>query len=97
MEETIEFQVLTDLSPIAGAMLETNAAQVKAWLEQQVEPYRTMVVSEDGISAAKNIRANIRKVKAAIDGQRKAVKKELMAPCERFEKDCKELINILDE
>lgn len=97
MSESVEFQVITDLSPIAGIRLETNAEQVKAWLTEQVAPYRTMVVSEEGMAAAKNIRASIRKVKAAIDGQRKAVKKEFMRPYEDFEKACRELTGILDE
>lgn len=97
MSESVEFQVITDLAPIAGTRLETNAEQVKAWLTEQVAPYRAMVVSEEGMAAAKNIRANIRKLKTAIDGRRKAVKKEFMRPYDDFEKVCKELTGILDE
>lgn len=97
MNESVEFQVITDLTPIANTTLETNAEQVKTWLTEQVAPYRTMVVSEEGMAAAKNIRANIRKVKAAIDSQRRAVKKEFMRPYENFDKVCKELTGILDE
>lgn len=53
MSESVEFQVITDLAPIAGTRLETNAEQVKAWLTEQVAPYRAMVVSEEGMAAAR--------------------------------------------
>lgn len=51
MSESVELQVITDLAPIAGTRLETNAEQVKAWLTEQVAPYRAMVVSEEGMAA----------------------------------------------
>ena len=92
----IEFQVVTDLAPITNTQIETNFEDVKAWLTETLEPYKTMVVTPDSIAGAKKDRANLNKVKASIDAQRKAVKKEWMKPLDDYEAKVKELTGIVD-
>ncbi len=88
---------MSDLTPISTALIETNAEAVKLWLANAVAPYASLVVTEDAIADAKAKRADIRKLRTAIDSQRKAVKKSVLAPYERFERSCKELDAILAE
>ncbi len=97
ISEAVEFEVLSDLTPISTALIETNAEAVKLWLANAVAPYASLVVTEDAIADAKAKRADIRKLRTAIDSQRKAVKKSVLAPYERFERSCKELDAILAE
>lgn len=93
----IEFQVTTDLAPIAGAVIETNFEAVRDWLTEELAPYATMVVSPDSIAEAKKTRANIRKVGDSIDSQRKAIKKLWNKPYEEYEAKCKELTGIVND
>lgn len=93
----IEFQVTTDLTPITGAVIETNFEAVRDWLTEELAPYATMVVSPDSIAEAKKTRANIRKVGESIDSQRKAIKKLWNKPYEDYENKCKELTGIVND
>ena len=91
----MQFEVLTDLTPVTETRIDTNFAAVKAWLEEELAPYATMVVTPDAISDAKKTRANIRKVADSIDSQRKAIKKQWLQPFEEYEAKCKELTGIV--
>jgi wobble nucleotide-excising tRNase len=93
----IQFEVTTDLTPVANTEIQTNFEAVKAWLTQELSPYATMVVTSDKISDAKKTRAQIRKVGDSIDAQRKAVKSEWMKPYTDYEAKCKELIGIVND
>lgn len=92
----MSFEVLTDLTPVTETRIDTNFAAVKAWLEEELAPYATMVVTPDAISDAKKTRANIRKVGESIDAQRKAIKKQWLQPYEEYEAKCKELTGIVN-
>ena len=59
--------------------------------------YKGVIVTEDTIKDAKADRANLNKLKAAIDDQRKEVKRQTMALYEPLEKECKELLSMIDE
>lgn len=93
----IEFQVVTDLAPIANTQIETNFEAVKEWLTEELDPYTTMVVTPAGLPDAKKLRAQIRKVSEGIDSQRRAIKKEWMKPYDEYEAKCKELKQIVSE
>lgn len=68
-----------------------NLEQLKAEIIPKMEYYKSLVVTEDGIKAAKIDKANLNKLKKAIDDQRIAVKKQCLAPYEALERECKEL------
>ena len=91
----IQFEVITDLTPVTETRIDTNFAAIKAGLEEQLAPYASMIVSPDAIADAKKTRADNRKVGDSIDSLRKAVKKQWLRPYEEFEAQCKELTGIV--
>lgn len=93
----IQFQVTTDLAPIANTQIETNFEVVKAWLTKTLAPYASLVVTPEAMSGAKKDRAAIRKIGDSIDAQRKAVKNEWMRPYMEYEAKCKELTGIVND
>lgn len=68
-----------------------NLEQLKAEIAPKMEEYRSLIVTEDGIKAAKADKAKLNKFKKVIDDQRIAVKKQCLMPYESFEKECREL------
>ena len=74
-----------------------NIQYLRQELAARLDYYKTLVVTEDGIKDAKADRANLNKLKAAIDDQRKEVKKQTMALYEPLERECKELLAMIDE
>ena len=91
----ISFEVKNDaLAVIQNLSIEANFDEVKTALTEMMEPYKKLVVTEDGISAAKSDRARIRKVATGIEDMRKNVKKLYSEPLAVFEGRCKELVSI---
>lgn len=79
------------------AVIDGNFAEVKRGLENMMTAYSEIVVTEDNIPDCKKDVATLRKIKAAIDGKRKEVKKEHEKPLKEFEAKCKELTGIIDK
>ena len=97
MSETTEFKITSDLAAVRDQEISANFEEVRAWLVRELEPYRSLIVSEDAIPAAKGYRANIRKVKDRIEQYRKEAKSAALAPYNAFEARCKELTGLCDE
>ena len=74
-----------------------NYDELKAELAERLQHYNGLVVTEDTIKDAKTDRANLNKLRAAIDTRRKEVKKAYMVPYNNFEAQCKELTALIDE
>jgi hypothetical protein len=74
-----------------------NIQLLKQELADRLNYYKTLVVTEDGIKDAKADKANLNKLKTAIDNQRKEAKHQTMALYEPLEKECKELLSMIDE
>lgn len=68
-----------------------NLEALKAELQPKLDFYKSLVINEDGIKAAKEDKAKLNKLKKAIDEQRIAVKKKCLEPYETLEKECKEV------
>ena len=94
--ETLEFVMQTDLATALPAVLEINFEDLKKALAERMELYRGLVVTEDGIKAAKQDRADLNKLREAIEAKRKEVKKACMAPYTEFEGRVKELVQLVD-
>lgn len=94
--ETLEFVMQTDLATALPAVLEFNFEDLKKALAERMELYRGLVVTEDGIKAAKQDRADLNKLREAIEAKRKEVKKACMAPYAEFEGRVKELVQLVD-
>lgn len=95
--ETLEFVMRTDLSSALPAVLDFNFDELKERLSSALELYCGLVVTEDGIKAAKQDRAGLNKLRDALESKRKEVKKACMAPYTDFESKVKELVSLVDE
>lgn len=73
-----------------------NYEELKKELTEKVENYKNLVYTEENINMAKKDRANLSKLKKAINDEKIRVKNTLLAPYTDFESKCKELIEIVD-
>lgn len=92
-----EFRITSDLSALRSQVIEANFDEVREWLDENLEPYRNMTVTEGDISTAKSYRANIRKVRGRIDESRKEAKTAALAAYTEFEQKCKLLTGLCDD
>lgn len=95
-----ELRFIVDNSAIETVQkteLKANFTEMKTALTEFAEPYKNLIVSEDGIAVAKADRAKLRSVAKHIDDYRKMVKKTYSEPLKKFEAKCKELTDICDE
>lgn len=97
MSGTMEFSITTNLEPLKSFAISANFDECRKWLDENLTPYRTMVVTEDGISTAKKYRANIRSVAARIDECRKMAKAAALSSYLPFEEKCKALTALCAE
>lgn len=74
-----------------------NIQLLKQELADRLDYYKSLIVTEDGIKDAKTDKANLNKLKTAIDSQRKEAKRQTMALYEPLERECKELLAMIDE
>lgn len=92
----MEFLIRTDLGNLPKS-IEFNFDEMKAELTEKLSTYNALVVTEDSIKDAKSDRANLNKLKTAIESKRKEIKALCLAPYDAFEKQCKEIIALIDE
>lgn len=92
-----EFRITTDLAPLRQFQIEANFDETKAWLTENLEPLRTMAVTAESMSQAKQYRASVRKVSARIDESRKMAKAAALEAYSSFESKCKELTALCEE
>lgn len=90
----MELNVTTDLTVIPHS-IEWNYEELKAQLAPKLDYYNNLVVTEDGIKAAKADKANLNLLKGAIEDKRKEVKRTCLAPYDVFEQQCKELVGMI--
>jgi hypothetical protein len=96
MSGMVEFRITSDLQEIRKQAITTNYADVKAWVDGVAEQYCSIVVTEDGVQAAKQDRANLRKLQANIDQVRKECRAAALAVSAETEANCKELVATLE-
>ena len=90
----MEFQLT---NPIELQPLEFNFEQLKTYLDERLEVYRGLIVSQDGIKAAKSDRAKLNKFKDALKSQRLEVKRTFMKPFDEFNAKVNELVVMVDK
>lgn len=88
----MELIISTDLTKINPHEIKFNKDELKAELSANLEKYKGLVVTEDTIPDAKEVRAKVNKVASAINDEKKRVKKIMSEPVTRFENDVKELL-----
>lgn len=74
-----------------------NHEDIKREVAERVSRYQNIVYTDDQISEAKTDRATLRKFVEALEAKRKEIKKQCLAPCEAFERQVKEVINLVNE
>jgi hypothetical protein len=74
-----------------------NHESIKKELAVRLEKYNGLIYSEENIKEAKADRANLNKFKDAIEGKRKEIKKQCLAPYEKFEAQIKEITAMIDK
>ena len=77
--------------------IDFNFEELKTQLAESLELYAGLVVTEDGIKAAKEDRARLNKLREALETKRKEVKRECMAPYTDFEAKVKELVGLIEQ
>lgn len=73
-----------------------NYAELKEALTARVADYKTMVYTDDQIAIAKKDRAELNKLKKALNDERIRQEKEFVKPFETFKEQVKELCGIID-
>ena len=92
----MEIITTTDLGLIPQ-VIEWNFEELKAELRTQLEVYKNLTVTADAIKSAKSDRANLNKLKTAVEEYRKDIKRKCLEPYNTFEAQCKELVGIINE
>jgi len=74
-----------------------NYEEIKSQLQEQLKKYKGVVYTEEMIAQAKTDKATVRKVKDAINDEKKRIKNLLLADYTvNFEPKCKELMEMLE-
>lgn len=79
------------------APLTFNYEELKQELIQKAESYASLVYTEDQIKVAKEDRANLNRLKKALNDERLKREKEYMAPFATFKAQINEIISIIDK
>ena len=90
-----ELRILTRQAPGIAAF--DNFEEIKAWLAARLEGYRNLVYSEDSLKLAKADKAELTRLKKALDERRKEIKAVYLAPYLAVETQIKELTAMIDE
>lgn len=80
-----------------GIVALDNFEELKQYLTQQLEVYKGIVYTEDGLKDAKRDKAALNKLKKSIEDKRKEIKKVYMEPYAIVEGQAKELVALIDE
>lgn len=92
----MELIIKTDLQAFP-AVIEYNHEELKSELSEQLQKYKNIVVTKDSIKEFKADKANLNRLKTALEDKRKEVKKQCLQPYENFEKNIKELVMLIEE
>lgn len=74
-----------------------NYDELKAELTEKVKTYETMIYTDEQIKEAKSDRANLNKLKKALNDERIRREKEYMQPFNEFKTKINEIIGIIDK
>ena len=91
----MEIQIYTPTQAQPLPLVEWNYTEVKQWVEDGLARYKGVVYDETQIANAKQDRANLNKLVAAIDTKRKEMKALYLQPYAEFEAQAKELTEIV--
>ena len=73
-----------------------NFSAIKAQVEAKIAPFVGLVFGDDDIRDAKGTLADLRKMRTVIEDKRKAIKKQWNEPYDAFEKEVRQITEIID-
>lgn len=76
--------------------IDANFEEIEAALKVQMQAYAELEVTEDNLTERKADVATLRKIREAVETERKRVKKDFDAPLKEFEAKVKNITGILD-
>ena len=78
-------------------VINANFEEVKESLNQNLEKYKGIIVTEETLQDCKKTQQDLNKVEKSIEDFRKSVKKDMEVPIKEFEAKCKELTALIGE
>jgi len=93
----MEFKIFNPSENDIAQKIEFNFDEMKFEIEQSIEKYKNLVITEDTIKEGKADRAKLNKFKEAIEEKRKEIKRKWLEPYNDFEAKVKELVALIDE
>ena len=75
----MKFILKTDLSSLPQ-IIDFNFEDMKSELSIKLKQYNALVVTEDSIKSAKDDKAQLNKLRTAIENKRKEIKNQCLAP-----------------
>jgi hypothetical protein len=87
-----ELTILNKTLPV----IDINFEEVKKDLSEQLQQYKSLVVTEDSLSLCKANQKALAGLKGKVDTYRKDIKKTMSEPITSFEAKCKELISLIE-
>ena len=92
----MELVIMSELDQKIPLVNISNFEELKHELTEQMERYNNLIVTEDTIKDAKAFRANLNKLKEALETRRKEIKNQCMEPYYHVEPQFKELTGLVD-
>lgn len=93
----MELQIISPSADGFVKAIEWNHEEIKKEVAEKVEYYKTLVYTEDQVKDAKADRATLNKFVKALEDKRKEIKKQCLAPYDKFEAEMKEVLAIVNE
>jgi hypothetical protein len=93
----MELQIISPSADGFVKSIEWNHEEIKREVAEKVEYYKTLVYTDDQIKDAKADRATLNKFVKALEDKRKEIKKQCLAPYDKFESEMKEVLAIVNE
>lgn len=93
----MELQIISPSADGFIKSIEWNHEEIKREVAEKVEYYKTLVYTEDQVKDAKADRATLNKFIKALEDKRKEIKKQCLAPYDKFEAEMKEVLAIVNE
>lgn len=91
----MELNITTDLTTAIPSEISFNFEELKEWLEERLDHYNHLVITEDSIQEGRADRAKLNALVNALEDRRKEVKKACLVPYEKFKKKEKELVTLV--
>lgn len=88
----LQIKEFTTPEPIAF-----NFSEVRDWIAERSKDYASVVYGDEDIKQAKEDRANLNRLKKALNDRRIEIEKEYMKPFLEFKNGINELISMIDE